>query len=714
MTIYNKKSFIIFFCLALLLLSKNNASLANIEVVKATTIKEEKVSPSNINFDFSQYDYYEFDEFTQAKDSDEPKVIKGFNFFKKKKKEAFENENITEEETPEEENTTEIQDKTQTSQEEQIISQTNEDEEIRVVQQPIKQTAKVDNKNKFYINANKVTYDDSEGNVYADGDVEIISKAQGVVLKADKAILDKEKQQIFLNDNVKILKGSAEMRGESLIVDLNEENILMDNPNVDIYSFTINAQEGYLIANDIQLLNGTFRRNTSANIEYMTRGFMRLDNISRNAFFGDIDYDDEDSNKKQFDVVENTQSTTENSVELEKKKTYKINAKEIVITSHKDHNTVLLKDADVFYNNHKIIRKSDFEIVTDKQRQVVEANIPEIATLRGFGTYLGYGMVFKVPNGHTLKLMPVVALYEGDTGIGIIGRYRSRNGIIDGGWNNASSELVVRGKHNLGNGLSLNYGRHAYMPEGFMGARRSGYAAQLQYRQSYNIKDLNARFSNGIYAGVFSDYTKRNQSDAFSTTRFRYMAQLSKSLFSYKNEEQSYTMQIASAVQGAATVYGTGETHGVIRVGPTVTTRFKRWESSIGYFLTGEHGESPFWFDKYRYGKSTVTINEKFHFNDKFALGFRLFITPMRDNYQDKLLTESRFYAIVGPKDLKLALSYDFVRAMGKVDFMFIIGSDTSKINFDKLITKDFDGKKERKDFYQYIKPVKIEKPENI
>jgi len=324
LTIYNKKSFIIFFCLALLLLSKNNASLANIEVVKATTIKEEKVSPSNINFDFSQYDYYEFDEFTQAKDSDEPKVIKGFNFFKKKKKEAFENENITEEETPEEENTTEIQDKTQTSQEEQIISQTNEDEEIRVVQQPIKQTAKVDNKNKFYINANKVTYDDSEGNVYADGDVEIISKAQGVVLKADKAILDKEKQQIFLNDNVKILKGSAEMRGESLIVDLNEENILMDNPNVDIYSFTINAQEGYLIANDIQLLNGTFRRNTSANIEYMTRGFMRLDNISRNAFFGDIDYDDEDSNKKQFDVVENTQSTTENSVELEKKKTYKI------------------------------------------------------------------------------------------------------------------------------------------------------------------------------------------------------------------------------------------------------------------------------------------------------------------------------------------------------------------------------------------------------
>lgn len=310
--------------------------------------------------------------------------------------------------------------------------------------------------------------------------------------------------------------------------------------------------------------------------------------------------------------------------------------------------------------------------------------------------------------------MPTIAHFEGDTGIGIIGRYRTRNGIVDGGWNNASSELVVRGKYRLSDTLMLNFGRHAYMPEGFMGARRSGYAAQLQYMQSYNIKDLNARFSNGIYAGVFSDYTKRNQSDAFSTTRFRYMAQLSKSLYKYKNTEQGYSVQMTANAQAAATVYGTGDTHGIIRVGPSLTTRLKRWESSIGYFLSGEHGDSPFWFDKYRYGKSTVTINEKFHFTDKFALGFRLFVTPMRDNLEDKLLTESRFYAIFGPKDLKVALSYDFVRALAKMDFMFIIGSDTSKINFDKLTTKDFDGKQQRKDFYQYIKPIRIEKPENI
>ena len=149
-------------------------------------------------------------------------------------------------------------------------------------------------------------------------------------------------------------------------------------------------------------------------------------------------------------------------------------------------------------------------------------------------------------------------------------------------------------------------------------------------------------------------------------------------------------------------------------MGPQLTTRFKHWEQSLGYFITGEHGESPFLFDRYRYGKSTVTLNEKFHFNNKLALGFRLFVTPMKDNYQEKLLTECRFYVIAGPKDAKVALSYDFVRDIAHMDFMFLIGSDNSSITFDKLSTKDIDGKAEKKDFYKHAKKIKIEKPENI
>ena len=113
----------------------------------------------------------------------------------------------------------------------------------------------VEEKNKFQINADNVMYDDESGNVFAKGNVVINAREQGVILKAQNAVLDKNNQTLTLTDDVKIYKGAAVMRGESMVVDLNEQNILMDNPTMDAYSFSITAQEGFLIENDIQMLN---------------------------------------------------------------------------------------------------------------------------------------------------------------------------------------------------------------------------------------------------------------------------------------------------------------------------------------------------------------------------------------------------------------------------------------------------------------------------
>ena len=61
-----------------------------------------------------------------------------------------------------------------------------------------------------------------------------------------------------------------------------------------------------------------------------------------------------------------------------------------------------------------------------------------------------------------------------------------------------------------------------------------------------------------------------------------------------------------------------------------------------------------------------------------------------------------------------MVISYDFIRDIAHFDFMFLLGSDSSKINFEKLTTQNMDGSKNKKDFYKNAKPVKIEKPENI
>lgn len=678
----SKKIILLAFFIILSLQIKFCTSYAAYDVVKATTITDEKnVSfMSDDNIQPEMYDGADFDVIESQKNDIGQAIEKKFNKIFKKKNKIDEQEDEEIEEIPiKEEANSEIQ-----------------NNQIKYTQPRLQgEEVEVNEKNKFLINADEVTYNDIEGNVFAKGNVEIIAKAQGVKLKADEAVLDKTSQTLKLYNNVKIIKQGTEMKGQSLVVDLNEQNILMDNPTMEAFSFVINAQEGFLIANDVQMLNGTLKSSEKKEFPIIGRGFMRLDPTYHNNFFDKIVFPQDDSDKQ-------------------KGQSYKIDSKEIVITSYKDHNSVVLKGSNVFYNDHKIVRNSDIEIISDKSRQIVETNIPEAGNLRNFGTYIGYGMLFKMPKGHTLKLMPVLAYKDSDIGIGAIARYRAKNGLVDGGWNTASENLVVRGKYQFTDGLSLNYGRNAYLPEGFMGARRSGYAAQLQYLKSYQVKDLDATFSNGVYAGIFSDYEKHDQENAYATTRFRYMAQLSKTLYKYKNKEQDFTMQLNAVSQGAATVYGSGETHGLVRIGPQLTTRFKRWEQSLGYFLSGEHGQSPFLFDLYRYGKSTISLSEKFHFNDKLALGFRLFITPMKDNYEEDFLTEARFYVIAGPKDLKVALSYDFVRDIAHLDFMFLIGSDNSGITFEKLSTKDIDGKVEKRDFYKNAKPVKIERPENI
>ena len=672
----NSKKYTFFIVLLAFLMFKQGSISCAYEVYQAKTIQDnvQNVQENEVLYD----DLYNADLPTYDKNQDLGSFLdkKFRKIFKRKKTE----QEIDDEAIVEEENTEVEPVKIEEKKADNLASDS--------------QQVVVDEKNKFKINADKVTYNDDDGNVYADGNVEIIAQAQGITLKSDNAVLDKNNQTLKLQGGVKVIKNDTQMTGEYLLVDLNEQNILVDNPTLDAYSFLITAQEGYLIANDIQMLNGTIKSSRKSDFPLYTRGFMRYDDVGYGYGF----------EKREHD---------ENYLKG-KRQNYRIDAKKVEIISYKNHNSVLLKDSNVFYNGKKIVHGTDIEIITDKKKQNIEINAPEAGNLRNFGTYLGYGFVYKMPKGHIFKFLPVVAMKSGNFGVGAIGRYRSPNHMVEGGWNTASENAVVRGKYNIANNVSFLYGRHAYIPEGFMGGRRSGYAGQLQYARTRKIKDLDILFSDAIYGGLYSDYDKDDQENAYSTTRFRYMAQARKKMFSYSNREQDFAMQFDATVQGAATLYGSGETFGIVRIGPTLTTRYKKWDSSIGYMLSGYHGESPFDFDQYRYGRSSLMFNEKFNFNDKFALGFRLFVTPDKENYDNDYFTETRVYVVAGPDDAKVAFSYDFVRDVAHLDLMFLIGSDNAKINFEQLSTRDVEGKATKKDFYKNAKRVRIEKPENI
>lgn len=666
---FNKKLIISFFIIGLLCA---NSAFAQYSVIKAKTVPNNNEAQTNSATKSGENDIEDTfieDEYYSSKNNFEDKTNDFFSKFKKKKQ--AENTDIKEE-TPFDDENGSVQNSNVSTKNYENVT--------------------VDDKNKFKVNADKITYSEEDGNIYAKGNVEIISVGNNTTLKSDTAILERGAQTLKLYDNVKILKDNSVMTGEYLLVDFNEENILIENPKLDAYSFEITAQEGYLQANDIELINGIAKAAPNKEYAIESRAFQRYENVA-------MDY---------------VRQKVDRSANGNTRQNYLIKAKNIVLTSYKDHNSLILKNSDIYYNNRRINKNATIEFVTDKQREICETGGTIAGSIRGFGTYIGYGFVNKLPKGQTLKLAPALTYGDSNLGVGLVAKYQTRRGLLDAGYSTSTTNLVARGRYRFNDGLELRYGRNAYIPEGFMGARRSGYSAQLQKTKSYYNEDLKIRFYHGVFAGIMSEYEKHNQEEAYATTRFRYMSEIRKNLLTVKNEEQSTSLSVNLLAQGMASVYGSGETTGVARFGPYVTTRFKRWESSVGYLLSGVHGDSPFYFDKYRYGKSTIMLNEKFNFNDYFSLGYRATITPMKDNIEEDLLTESRLYAMFGPQDLKVIFSYDAVRSIAHLDFMFIIGSDNARIEYEKLSTQNIDNGKNKRDFYKSSKRVKIDTTQTL
>ncbi len=83
----------------------------------------------------------------------------------------------------------------------------------------------------------------------------------------------------------------------------------------------------------------------------------------------------------------------------------------------KEHDTLTLKHAEVYFNDKKVGTIPTITMHTNKNRDYVEANFPEIGTMTNMGFYAGPGFVFDTPRGSTLKVIPVLNNQSnGDTG----------------------------------------------------------------------------------------------------------------------------------------------------------------------------------------------------------------------------------------------------------------------------------------------------------
>ena len=190
------------------------------------------------------------------------------------------------------------------------------------------------------------------------------------------------------------------------------------------------------------------------------------------------------------------------------------------------------------------------------------------------------------------------------------------------------------------------------------------------------------------------------------------MTRTTKPVYTFLNEEGNIGVGLNLVAQTVARVYTTGDTLGIFRFGPSLRTMVGPWNQTIAFLQTGIAGESPFAFDRYRYGRSNLVVRESIRINKYVALGYLCSIAMNRDNSNDKTFQENRIFVSVGPEYAKLAVGFDAKRKNTMFMLTMLVGTKDSDIEFkkaevinpQKLGQDKKKNKKKKKDYKKYLK----------
>lgn len=561
---------------------------------------------------------------------------------------------------------------------------TDEDESIRTVDpsdkkffsRAKKQKIKQDKKNKntenqnpsnLILTADKTEYFPDRGEIEAIGNAKLEISGQNFALYADKLIFSHEVNTVRAYDNVKIIQDDNVTTGDFVNIDMTTAHGWIQKPVAANYSVRVKAEEAYVYPDKVEEYDGV------ANIIEDKRILIGGENVVNSM--GMI------RNNLDGSYVQQPEPTV-----------VKLKVKKIHVSSEAGHNVVKLNDVSVYYKKFKIGMLPSIRIVSDKEQAVMQTNIPEIGSEKLVGMYVGPSIVLNTPLSSTLRLAPLL-IYSTDKsrfGVGGAAQFMSSSNNTELLYGSAENKFLLRGSQSITDNLRLNYSQNTYVSQWFMGSRRPKFGADLEFSGNYYIEDLAAGFEHKISAGVYSDHGSiRKRSEG----RLRWMAQLSKNFLTYTNRANTFSLDLGLVGQSSISQYTTGDTFGVVRIGPSISTTYRRWSQNITYFQSGVTGHTPFVFDDYYYGKSNVQIYETIKLNKYLSVGYVASMSLMgRDSYStepknDKtrdFLQENMFLVSIGPEEAKVSLGYDAFRQSTNFYFTMLLGTKDMDIDFKK------------------------------
>ena len=454
---------------------------------------------------------------------------------------------------------------------------------------------------------------------------------------------------------------------------MNEENALIENPQTDMGSMKIVSRKGSVYGDRIVQEDGVMDVEDSFPVNFRsgTRG-PRLSTML---------------------IPEDPTLTDDMSRGL-----ITLKAKEIKITKKGDLEVISLKKPHLFKGDKTVFKTRSIKLYTNKNHDYGETDHWEIGAYRGLGVYAGPGWVFELPKGSVLKAMPMLN-YKNEFGFGAVARFSSGTNRTMAAYGSAADRLFVLGEQRLDDHLRFQYGMNSYMNEWFLGRRRPKYGTSLIYEKSYSsegflLKGKTSSYRHRFDAGYYHDLDFDNnfekiKGSQMGTTRFRYMGQINQNFFNYRDQESLKALRVDMSSQFAASIYGTGDTQVIGRLGPRLHTQYKRWMQDIGYYFSVFDDNTPMpVFDAYRYGKQSVYLREYFRICRWLTVSWFGNINLSNDARNGKDLQENSFYFSFGPDDVKLNLGYDFVRETFRCTLELMMDAKGTHVEYEKLEIK--------------------------
>ena len=557
------------------------------------------------------------------------------------------------------------------------------------------------------MDCDKMEYFEDRNEIEATGHAFLLLPAQKITLKADKFIYNMESNILKAYDNVQLTKDGKVIKGDFIVINLNEESATIDNMTSAMSFLKVEAENATTETDKLILKNGRIFSDVSHRL------FFRSSMIGpriETMLIGEEDW-------SYIPPVNNAEGA------------FNIDAEEVYIKATKNHNIVTVKNADIYYRGHEVIRWPSFTAYVNKNNDYFEANYPEIGSIPRLGMFVGPGFVFPTPFDSTIKIAPVLN-YKDDLGVGGIVRYKSATNMTDAAYASAPDIWYVKGRQRLDDNLYLQYGMNSYLDDWFMGRHMGKYVAEFIYDDQKSYKDFlgdgrRMRFRHRVGAGYMHDcdinrHGEKINSPMIGTTRLKYMAEIDQSLWSWQNEEERELLDFGIALQGSAAVYGTGDTQVVGRIGPRLHSQYKNWMQDVGYFISAYDDNSPLpRYDTYRYGRSNVYLREAIRLHKYLTVAWSGSMNLSGDAPNDQIFQENAFIVSLGPDECKLSLGYDFIRNRTYVGIIVDLDTKGSSLEFDKMEIKNPDRLSKSKDeekliTFEQTTPTAASKPKQL